>query len=135
MKNSSLVGKKLRDEFNLALIEASIDCSAHYQNLEQSIKNKFKCKVCAPTGNILYHADMFKDLNSENNCKDLAEGEKMDVKEIKLKIGDKEELFYYAKKDNNIKIYIFDEGISGYIPMMKSHPFYGDIVRKILKFD
>lgn len=137
---SSLNNKKLIDEFSTAIIETSIDCSIHYDSFKEDIKKKYSCKVCAPNNNLLYNTDIYKDIKIPDPCKKLTtiskKDNKIDVKEIKLKINDeKEETFYYKqdpKNKLNIKLFIFDEDLKGYVPMKKSYPFYGEIIQKIL---
>lgn len=131
---SSLNGKKLRDAFEIAMIEASIDCSINYNKIENDMKKNIACRLCAPTGEHLYDVNLYKDIAADDNCKPLSD-KKIEAKEIKMKIGDEENTFYYTENNGEIKIYAYDEGIKGYIPLKKSYPFYADIARKILKFD
>lgn len=161
--HSALINKKLIDEFNLAIIESSIDCSLHYTKLESSIKKNFKCHLCSPTGVPLYSSDLYTDIKYDpckelkqydmNKTKSSTKDTKMEkdeeskvFKEIKVQIGENndienatsEETFYYYQDVNdprNIKIFKFDENLNGYVPMKQSYPFYSNIIRKILKFD
>jgi hypothetical protein len=78
---------------------------------------------------------LYKDIQSHDPCRDLAEGS-VEAKEIKVQVGDVEEVFYYTiGPDKSVKIFKYDEAVGAYIPLKKSYPFYGDIARKILKFD
>ena len=113
----------------MAIIESSIDCSIHYNNLPKDIQKTIKCKVCAPTNQPLYNIDLYKDLKEPNTCQEPKE-KKIKVKEIKVN----DESFYYSFEDNKLSpiIYTFDESSNAYIPLKKSYPLYSDIVRKIL---
>lgn len=124
----SLVRKKIRDQFELAIIESSIDCSANYTQLDKSIKEKLKCYLCVPNNLPLYTVDLNHDLKI-NNCNPVKE-ETVNVKKIKIKESDKE--FYYTKSDKIIKIFEYDTNIGGYIEMAKNNSLYSLISLKIL---
>lgn len=128
---TSLNGKILREDFELAVIETAIDCSINYDELEDSIKEKFKCRLCAPTGENLYNVDLHKDINSPDVCKPVSKSE-IEAKEIKVSIGDAEETFYYTFTKNGANIYIYSPSLLAYVPVKKSYPFYGEIMRQIL---
>jgi hypothetical protein len=131
---SANAGKKLRDEFELAMVEASIDCSVNSHNLSKDLADKVKCYLCAPTNERLYEFDLYQDVSKPNPCSRLAKniGKEVKAKEIKVKIDDTEKSFYYTKTDQQIKVFEHSDELGGYIPLKPSHPLYGDIVRKIL---
>jgi superfamily II DNA or RNA helicase len=139
---ASITNKKLIKEFSIAMIETSIDCFIHYNNLEKSVQELFKCRMCAPTSQPLFNIDIYKDLQLKDSCKplnEISESKEIEAKEIKILIGDNddkiEHSFYYVQnpKDKlDIKLYVFDENIDGYIPMKKNYPYYSDIIEKIL---
>jgi hypothetical protein len=132
---SALTNKKVIDDFMVAMIESSIDCSAHYGSLKDDIKKKYSCRVCAPNNDVLYDANIHRDVQVPDTCKKMSTGVSIDVKEIKVLVGDHEDTFYY-KQDPvnkiNIKLFTFDPTIKGYIPMNKNYPHYSEIISKIL---
>jgi superfamily II DNA or RNA helicase len=130
---------KLNESFLLALIEGSVDCSIHHKKLSKKIQDKIKCHLCAPTDEPLYHNDFYKDLNpnQDDPCKPYAE-KKIETQEILMKVptSDKELKFYYNKDDpKDIKLFEYNEQLEGYSQLKPSHPYYGDLMRKILLAD
>lgn len=134
----SLNGKKLRSEFELALVEASIDCSFNVNKLSSSsdIAKSIHCYVCAPTHEQLYENDLYKEIQKNNPCKQ-PEKKEVTANEIKVNINGEELTFYYTmdKNNSNIQIFSFSNELNGYVPLKKSYPFYSDIVKKIINFD
>ena len=128
---ASITGKRLRTEFETAIIESSIDCSLHYKNLEQNIKDKFKCKLCAPTAEPLYGLNLYEDINAYNTCKPVEETV-VPTKKVELNINGKKQIFRYSDINKKIQIYEFDDNIGSYTHMNKGNPLYADIMRKIL---
>lgn len=120
----SLMGKKLRDQFILSLIEASIDCSSNKVN-----NPTLDCYLCRPDNKPLYYADLNRSIGN-NNCRHIKESDitTIDTKKI---IFDGE-TYYYTKDGNNIKIYIFDNSIGVYTPLKKNNPVYADLIIKLL---
>jgi len=120
----SVTGKKMRDQFVLALIESSIDCSVNKIN-----NPSLNCYLCMPTGKPLYYPDLNRSVMN-NNCKHLKEADTsvIDTKKIKLEGI----TYHYTKDGNKIKIYIFDNVIGNYVEMKKNDPVYADIIIKLL---
>lgn len=126
--HASLVGKKLINDFELSMIETSIDCSINYEKLPEDIKEKFKCKLCSPNNDPLYGTDLFQDIDSPDPCQEIS-SVNIDTHEIKL-----DDIEYrYSKKNDIIKIYEYNKDIGAYIPMLKNNPKYADILKKLLK--
>ncbi len=128
-------GKKLRDEFNLAIMETSIDCNINREKISKELRDKFSCYLCAPTGEKLYELDLYKELNKPNPCKALSNKKEVKAKEVVISLGEDEKKFYYTEKDGEIKIFEYSEDLGGYVPVKRSYYLYGDIVKKILKFE
>jgi len=124
----SLTGKELRDQFLMALIESSIDCSINRDKLSPELREKFTCHLCIPNDKPLYYPDLNVSIKT-NNCSHIEE-EEIAVKKIAMNGVN----YYYTKTGNNVKVYEFDDSIGHYIDMKKSNPIYSDIVIKVLKF-
>lgn len=119
----SMNGKKIRDQFELALIESSIDCSLNYKNLDKSIQEKITCYLCTPNNRPLYSADIRNDIKN-NNCAPF-EATKINAKQIKLD----DSIYYYT--ENPVKIYEFNKDVGGYTEMKKGDK-YSELLKKIL---
>lgn len=132
---SAINGKKLRDEFELAVIESSIDCSVNTTKLQQTTQEKIKCYLCAPTNEQLYDMDLYREVTKHNPCKSLSNKKEVKAKEIKVTINDVDKTYYYTDVDGDIKIYDYSDDMGGYVQLKRSYPFYGDIVKKIMKFE
>jgi hypothetical protein len=130
---SALTGKKLIDEFQLAIIETSIDCNINYKKLEKSIQNKLKCKACSPSNEKLYSNDINYDITSRNPCKQVSETT-IEAKSIKIKMDGTEQEYFYVKDGLDIKVFEYNDEIGRYIEMKKNNPIYSEIVKKLLKF-
>jgi hypothetical protein len=125
----SLNGKKIRDQFEMALIESSIDCSLNYKNLDDTIKEKIKCYLCTPNNLPLYSTDIRRDVKV-NNCIPFV-ASSVEAQMIKLPDNDTE--YYYTK--NPIKVYVFNTDVGGYTEMQKNDVNYSSLIKKILKFE
>ncbi len=124
---NALANKKLIDEFNIAMIESSIDCSVN-KTVFNLPDDKLKCHLCAPTGKKLYTNNIENDIKSDV-CVPIITTE-VDVKKIKMDGVD----YYYNQDGKIIKIYKLAKEFGKYIEINKNDPVYADIVRKILKF-
>jgi superfamily II DNA or RNA helicase len=105
----SIFFMNLINEFMYALIEASIDCSIHYDSLNDKIKEKINCKLCSPDNNILFYPVVNQDMEFTSNCKPYTESN-IKVDEIEID-GNK---YYYKKKDDDIEIYKYNSKLQGY---------------------
>ena len=121
----STMGKQLRDQFVLALIESSIDCSSNKVN-----NPTLNCYLCRPDNKPLYYADLNRSIAS-NNCQHLSEADTSTIDAKKIIFDG--EIFYYTKDGNSLKIYVFDNTIGSYIPLKKNNPVYADLVIHLLK--
>lgn len=133
--NTALNGKKLRDEFELATIETSIDCSINYEKIPKSAQDKLKCYLCAPTDEQLYDIDLYKEINRANPCKSISNKKEVKAKEVIVSLDGIEKKFYYTDIDNDIKIFDYSDDLGAYVQLKRSYPLYGDIMKKIMKFD
>lgn len=120
----SVTGKRLRDQFVLALIESSIDCSSNKAN-----NPKLECYLCRPNNKPLYYADLNKSI-STNNCQHLKESDTTTINTKKITFDGK--TYHYTKDGNNIKIYEFDDTLGNYVLLKKSNPVYSDLIVQLL---
>jgi len=97
VKNQDLIYKFLK-----CIASVSIECTFFNK------KNiNYKCFGCLNNNKYLYIEDIHKDMVVSNNC---IQSEKVNAEEI---IIDNIK-YYYTNKDNNLKIYIFNELLNGY---------------------
>lgn len=120
----SLNGKKIRDQFELSLIEASVDCSLNYKNLTPAVQSTITCYLCTPNNLPLYTPNIRNDIKT-NNCKPFV-ASSIEATSIEL-----DNVTYYYKKDP-IKIYEFSTNVGGYTEMQQSNPIYSILLKKIL---
>jgi hypothetical protein len=127
----SLINKKLRTEFELAMLEVSIDCSENMKHVvDPEIKKKIKCRLCAPTHQELYSNNIYIDIDTENVCKPIEEGVADQLATEILVDGVK--YYYTLSSDKTLQIYNYNSDLGGYAPMKKNNPIYGEIARQIL---
>jgi hypothetical protein len=137
--NMSMNNMKIIDTFMQAIAESSMDCSLHYNKLDDIVKERIKCKLCSPDNQILYHPLLKRDMELPSTCKPYSE-QKVQVQEIT--IPGIEEKFYYRKTidgsddgTEQIKLYHFNKKLNGYAPLLRTHPLYGDIMEAIILKD
>ncbi len=106
---------KLINHFYYAIAEAAIDCAVHNQN------NKLRCRVCTPTGEPLYHEDIFTDMQIRSPCKPLNKQEIM-AKEIVIEGKN------YALYDGTLLE--FKPELNGYIEVPRNDPVYVEYAKK-----
>lgn len=73
----AIQNQRLIDEFLQAIKEASVDCMIHYNN------DNIRCRMCTPTGKILWTPDFIKDITQPSPCQQ----ESITAKEVSVKIG------------------------------------------------
>ena len=133
MYENVMKGKILNDQFNMAIVESSMDCLVHRESLSETMKKRIKCKLCSPTDKPLYHPILSKDFSVPNPCKEIKEY-KISAKEIvDVETG---ESFAYTvdSKKHTPKIYIYQysPAINAYVILKHNHPAYGRLMNKIL---
>lgn len=135
----SIENKVLISEFLNVLIESSCDCFVHMGD------SKLTCKMCSPTGVLLYTDSLARDIRMPNPCIEPKE-EEIAVKEII--ITDKEEnikkKFYYRKlpmstpqalhtSQFDIELYEYNKDSGTYMLMQRTHPYYSILIDQIMK--
>lgn len=128
--SKSIENMQIINTFMLAIAEASIDCSVHHPKLDDIIKSKINCKLCSPDNQPLYHPLLRRDMELPNTCHPLIE-KKVAVQEII--VPNIEEKFYYTiDSDKNIKLYHFNKKLNGYAPMLRTNPFYANVMEAVV---
>jgi superfamily II DNA or RNA helicase len=117
-------------QFYIALIEASVDCTAHEAKFPKSVKDMITCKMCSPTNNPLYNNNLYKDLHILDPCEKLKQTT-LKAKEINID-GVK---YYYTEIEGPIKeyhIFKYDSKVNGYVPLQSHEVPYSDIIKHLL---
>lgn len=115
---------KLNQSFFYALVEASIDCIVHSNEVRDFDKKDLKCVMCQPTGKKL-HGKFNEDMILSSPCKPYKE-ETVKVKSIK--IGDEK---YFYNLDDGLEVYKYDPNLDVYSPIDESSDEYRIISDKI----
>lgn len=122
----SLEGQNIKHQFELAMIESSVDCSF---NKELFDIDDLECHLCLPDNKPLYDPQIANDIGF-NICKPYKEKE---VKLESIKLPDDDTLYYYKRDGYNIVVFEFDKSINKYIEMKKNDPRYSEITLQILQ--
>jgi hypothetical protein len=123
----SIDNKKLITNFEMSIIEASVDCSINKNNLDSELKKELMCHLCIPDNKPLYTNDISYDIKI-NNCRPL---ETTSVKATKINFNGEE--YFYTRNNADIRIYKYDNVIKNYVELEKNNPIYSDVVLSILK--
>jgi SNF2 family DNA or RNA helicase len=119
----AMKGKTLINDFDLAMIEASVDCNIHSKKFDSEVKKRINCRMCGPTDKKLYNEDIDKDMLVGDTCQKV-DKQQVAAKEIYIKELDKK--FFYSKdvvkKIPVIVVYEFDEELMGYKIMSDTNP-------------
>jgi superfamily II DNA or RNA helicase len=133
MYEKVMKNKTTNDNFNMSIVESSIDCIVHHSSLSDSMKKRINCKLCSPTNKPLYHPVISKDFSMPDPCKEIKEY-KVSATEIVVDETDEKFAYVVDKKETPPKIYIYEYNseINGYTIMKMNHPLRGTIMNKIL---
>lgn len=119
----ALANNSLNQDFLVAIQEASIDCSIHYD------KDK-NCKFCSPTGRTLWYANLDKDIEEPSPCEPF-ETKSVKARKIKLKTDGETVEFMYTT--DPIRIYENRPDLGGYVEINSEHEYWDDLVKAIKK--
>jgi hypothetical protein len=126
--NKSINNMQIINTFITAIAESSIDCSMHYDKLNNSIKEKIKCKLCSPDNSILFHPLITKDMNLPNTCKPFSD-EKIIVNTIEL---NGEKYYYKVISPSEFKLYHFNKKLNNYTNMLLSDVMYPLVMEAVV---
>lgn len=130
--NETLRDKTLNTNFELMLVGASVDCHIHKRSLAPEIAGKISCFACKPSGRPLYHTDIIADIKNPT-CQPIdPEHDKKTVKAKEIKVGDQKFYYTWDKDINNTKIYEYDSGVDGYVPLKQGNPLVAELMEAII---
>lgn len=120
----------LINEFNISLIESSIDCNFFVNNVGKKTQkiDKIKCKMCIPNNKELFNESLIKQMELPDPCDELTR-ETIKAKEIIID----DNKYYYIYTGDNYHIFKFDENLKGFIELQQHQDPYSSILNKILK--
>ncbi|MGL5934904.1 MAG: DEAD/DEAH box helicase family protein [Cetobacterium sp.] len=122
----SIESCNLKTQFEIAMIESSVDCSFNKEMLKIDAIN---CHLCLPDNKPLYSTEILNDLKL-NSCKPFKE---KSIELQKIKLPDDETTYYYVRNGFDITVYEYDKTIDKYIEMKKNNSKYSDITLQILQ--
>lgn len=124
----SIKNMDLINSFTKAIAESSIDCTMHHKKLDPEVAERIKCKLCAPSNDVLFHPVIYKDMMMPSLCKSYSETEVKVNELIDESTGQK---YYYSKDGTKIILYYFNKKINGYTKMSQENPYFGKLMSKI----
>jgi hypothetical protein len=119
-------------EFIKCMIEASIDCPVHRDNLSPERQKVINCKMCVPDGKPLWQNPISLDMQSDDTCKK-PEEEEIDANELIIEdtmTGEELKYMYSVlpqSKEDKLKKYEFFEfkpSLNMYVKVKRNHPNY-----------
>jgi superfamily II DNA or RNA helicase len=117
---TSIKMNKINNAFYQAMAESSIDCVINNKN------SQLKCRLCAPTNEMLYINDIYKDMSIRSPCR-MPKTKDTEATEVLLD-GKK---YAYIKGDI-YTILEYREDLEGYVELDPNSVLYG-IIREELK--
>ncbi len=122
----SIENQNMINSFLLAIKEASIDCNMHY-------KGKLDCRLCTPTGDVLFIPDLDKDMQTKSSCTPITEST-VKAKSIAVTDGEKvEKEFAYVLGEDNVHIFEYDPKLGAHTEIFDDHNFYNEVLDAIKK--
>lgn len=122
----SVLTKVLIDKFLAAMIESSIDCTAHIKKSPPDVQKKINCVLCNPTDNQLFHPSAATDLKINNQCTPLVT-ETISVQEIQYN----DKTYYFTSGDEGLSVYKFDDVLKSYVMLNHEYENYAGIIQSI----
>jgi hypothetical protein len=121
---SSKRRKLLSLEFYRLMIEASIDCPIHRDNLPKDRAAKMHCMMCSPTNQPLFTDRLDKDCKAANPCHP-PKVEKVQASEIVIDTVRGQKKFMYTRhSDGSFEFFEFRDDLGGYVPVARNHKEY-----------
>ncbi len=130
--NETLRDKTLNTNFELMLVGASVDCHVHKKSLAPDIAGRISCFACKPSGRPLYHTDIIADIKNPTCHPIDPEHDKKTVKAKEIKIRDQSFYYTWDKDINHTKIYEYDSGVDGYVPLKQGNPLVAELMEAII---
>jgi hypothetical protein len=114
-------------EFYKLLVEASIDCPIHREQLPAARAKKIHCLMCNPTNRPLFTDRLDKDVNTANPCR-VPEVARVKAKEIIIDHAGAEHKYMYSKDGDETLFFEYKDDLGGYIPVARNHEDYAALV-------
>lgn len=115
-----LKGYLLIEDFNKALQEVAIECM---------VNGESNCRICAPTGEKLYHSDILKDMYASDPC---VPAHERTVSVTTININGKD--YYWKPDDHSVfgyAVYEYSEKLNGYERMPEDNALFMKIIDAI----
>lgn len=125
--SKALQNQMLINDFLKAMTGASIDCMIHYEKSDD-----VKCRICSPTGKVLWHSDIDKDIDNESPCKPITH-DVISVKKIIVSLPTGDISYAYMIDGKIIRIFEFADDLGGYTEIFANHPNFDSIEQAIIK--
>lgn len=130
---SSKRRKLLSLEFYRIMIEASIDCPIHRDNLPKDRAAKMHCMMCSPTNQPLFTDRLDKDCKASNPCR-APQVDKIQASEIVIDTSHGQKKFMYTRHpDETFEFFEFRDDLGGYVPVARNHKEYDLLVEAVKK--
>jgi len=108
--------------FYRAMAEVAVDCVIHNEN------PSLNCKLCAPTNEMLYIPDIYKDMSVRSPCM-VPEKKEVEAKEL---IIDSKKYAYYTDKSDKLIVLEYRDDLDGYVEIDHNKQLYKLIADRIL---
>jgi hypothetical protein len=127
--------RHLINKFLEVMQESSIDCSIWAAQSSKKGSDKLrdiKCRICKPTGRLLFIEDLDKDMKSPSACEPMTESKIM-VKSVMLVSKKAKKEYKYSIDGDNIHVYEYDDQAKGYKEIEVEHPDYLAVYNAVAK--
>ena len=121
----AIQNQMLIDDFLRVIQESSIDCLVHYESRDGS-----NCRICAPTGKQLWHADIHTDIDQPSPCEPYQKTTII-TKSITISTPEGDKEFRYTQERNKYRIFEFQPRLQAYTEIFSDHPLYATLLKTI----
>jgi hypothetical protein len=112
----------LIEEFFKALQESSIDCLIH--------ETCDHCRICSPTGRVLWHSDIIKDIELPSPCQPL-KTEAVKTKSIKITTPENGTIEYRYTDTDPPHFFEYRKELNAYVEIFAGHKLYETLLSAI----
>lgn len=116
--HKAMQNQMLIDDFLQAMQDASIDCSIHYKDKT--------CRICSPTGKVLWHADITTDIEEPSPCEPLTTA-KVSTSVIKLNDID----YRYSIHEGATHLFEYKPSLSAWQEIYSDSPVYEALISAV----
>ena len=118
--HKAMQNQMLIDDFLSAMQDASIDCAIHY--------NDKNCRICSPTGKVLWHADLATDIDEPSPCEPYVTS-KVRTKSVVLDGVE----YRWSDLNGSIKLFEFAPSLQAWHEIGSESPVYEALIAAIEK--